>query len=148
MTGEVDPKHLAVWTLKRFCARFAEWAYEVYDQMEHPGLFQSPRDAFTQGMQLAGPRAHRLLPYSEEFIMLTRPTTRTGRAKVNPSQGITVNWLHYWNAAFQNSDVAGSSVPVRYEPYDMGVVYAFVGGQWLECIADDYGQVHGRSERE
>jgi len=30
----------------------------------------------------------------------------------------------------------------------MGVVYAFVRDQWLECIADDYAQVHGRSERE
>ena len=148
MTREVDPKRLAVWTLERFSAQFAEWAYEVYDQMEHPALFQSPRDAFTQGIQLAGPRTHRLLSYSEEFIMLTRPTTRTGRAKVDPSRGITVNWLHYWNAAFQNPDVAGSSVPVRYEPYDMGVVYTFVQGQWLECIADNYAQVHGRSERE
>jgi hypothetical protein len=27
-------------------------------------------------------------------------------------------------------------------------VYAFVRNQWLECIADDYAQVHGRSERE
>lgn len=148
MTHEVDPKRLAVWTLERFSARFAEWAYAVYDQMEHPALFQSPRDAFTQGMQHAGPRTHRLLPYSEEFVMLTRPTTRTGRAKVDPSRGITVNWLRYWNAAFQNPDVAGSAVPVRYEPYDMGAVYAFVQGQWLECIADDYAQVHGRSERE
>jgi len=39
-------------------------------------------------------------------------------------------------------------VAVRYEPYDMGVVYAYIGGQWLECIADAYGSVHGRSERE
>src|SRR2546429_5119608 len=30
----------------------------------------------------------------------------------------------------------------------MSVVYAFVEGQWLECIADDFAQVHGRSERE
>ena len=44
--------------------------------------------------------------------------------------------------------MAGLFVPVRYEPYDMGVVYAFVRDQWLECIADDYAQVHGRSERE
>lgn len=80
--------------------------------------------------------------------MLTRPTTRTGQAKVDLSRGITVNWLHYWNPAFRNSDVAGSCVPVRYEPYDMGVVYAFVRDQWLECIADDYAHVHGRSERE
>lgn len=148
MTREVDPKRLAVWTLSRFAARFAEFAYEIYDQMEHPALFQSPRDAFTQGMALAGPRMHRMIPYSEEFIMLTRPTTHTGRAKVSASRGITVNGLRYWNAAFQNPDVAGSAVPVLYEPYDMGVAYAFVQGQWLECIADDYAQVHGRSERE
>ena len=148
MTREVDPKRLAVWTLERFSARFLQWVYEVYDQMEHQTLFQSPRDAFIQGMRLAGPRTHRLIPYSEEFIMLTRPTTRTGQAKVDPSRGITVNWLHYWNPAFRNPDVAGLFVPVRYEPYDMGVVYAFVRDQWLECIADDYAQVHGRSERE
>jgi putative transposase len=30
----------------------------------------------------------------------------------------------------------------------MSVVYAFVEGQWLECIADAFAQVHGRSERE
>jgi hypothetical protein len=30
----------------------------------------------------------------------------------------------------------------------MGVVYAFVDGQWLECIADVFPLVHGRSERE
>jgi putative transposase len=148
MTREVDPKQLAVWTLERFSARFSQWVYEVYDQMEHQALFQSPRDAFAQGMALSGPRTHRLIPYSEEFIMLTRPTTRTGQAKVDLSRGITVNWLHYWNPAFRNPDVAGSFVPVRYEPYDMGVVYAFVRDQWLECIADEYAHVHGRSERE
>jgi len=27
----------------------------------------------------------------------------------------------------------------------MSVVYAFVEGQWLECVADDFAQVHGRS---
>lgn len=30
----------------------------------------------------------------------------------------------------------------------MGMVYAFIEGQWLECIADEYAVVHGRSERE
>ena len=46
------------------------------------------------------------------------------------------------------SDVAGQTVPVRFEPYDMGVAYAYIDGQWLECIADAYTQVHGRSEKE
>jgi putative transposase len=148
MTREVDPQRLAVWTLERFAARFSQWAYDVYDQMEHPALFQSPRDAFTQGMQLAGTRLHRLIPFSEEFIMLTRPTTRSGQAKVHPSRGITVNHLHYWHESMRQPAVAGRSVPVRYEPYDMGVVYLFLDGQWLECLADDYALVHGRSEQE
>jgi len=148
MTREVDPKRLAVWTLERFAARLSEWAYDVYDQLEHPALGQSPRDAFAYGMQLAGGRLHWLIPYADEFIMLTRPTTRTGHAKVDPSRGITVNWLHYWHPAFRAPQVARSAIPIRYEPFDMSVVYAFVEGQWLECVADDFAQVHGRSERE
>jgi putative transposase len=148
MDRSVNPKHQAVWTLQRFSERFDEWAYEVYDQMEHPALFQSPRDTFTQGMARAGMRLHRLIAYSEEFLMLTRPTTHTGQVKIHAARGITVNGLRYWNAVFQNREVAGTSVPVRYEPYDMAVVYVFVQGQWLECIADNYAQVHGRSERE
>ncbi len=116
MDRSVNPKHQAVWTLQRFSERFEEWAYEIYDQMEHPALFQSPRDAFTQGMTRAGMRLHRRIAYSEEFLMHTRPTTHTGQAKIHASRGITVNGLHYWNAVFQNRDVAGTSVPVRYEP--------------------------------
>ncbi len=148
VTPEVDPKCLAVWTLERFSARLTQWAEEVYDQSAHPALGQSPRDAFAQGMQLAGARTHRLIAYSEDFLMLTRPTTRSGRAKVDPARGITVNWLHYWHPAMRAPQVAGSTVPVRYEPFDMGVVYAFIQGQWLACVADQYAQVHGRSERE
>jgi putative transposase len=148
MTREVDPTRLAVWTLERFAARLSEWAYDVYDQLEHPALGQSPRDAFAYGMQLAGGRLHRLIPYGDEFLMLTRPTTRTGYATVDPSRGLTVNGLHYWHPAFRAPQVARRAVPVRYEPFDMSVVYAFVEGQWLECVADDFAQVHGRSERE
>jgi putative transposase len=48
----------------------------------------------------------------------------------------------------RSTQVAGQTVPVRYEPYDMGVVYAYIGGQWIECVADAFAQVHGRSERE
>jgi putative transposase len=148
MTREVDPKRLAVWTLERFAARLSAWAYEIYDQLEHPALGQSPREAFAQGVQRAGARPHRLIPYSDDFIMLTRPTTRTGHAKVHPSRGLTVNWLHYWHPVMRSPQIAGRTVPVRYEPFDMSVVYAFVDGQWLECIADAFAQVHGRSERE
>jgi putative transposase len=148
LTRAVDPREHAVWTLVDFSAIFAEWAYEVYDQIEHPALGQSPREAFAQGMQLAGTRLHRLVPYSEEFIMLTRPPIRNGQAKIHPSRGITVQWLHYWNEIMRLPQVVGQTVPVRYEPYDMGVIYAFIEGQWRECVADAYAHVNGHSERE
>jgi putative transposase len=148
MTREVDPKRLAVWTLDRFAARLCQYAYEVYDQLDHPALSQSPREAFAQGMQLAGMRLHRLIPYSEEFLLLTCPSTRTGCAKLDGARGIVVNGLRYWNPLMRSSPEAGRCVPVRYEPFDMSIAYAFVDGQWLKCTADAFFQVQGRSERE
>jgi putative transposase len=126
----------------------SEYVHEVYDQMDHPALGQSPREAFEQGMTLAGSRSHRLIAYSEDFVMLTRPSTRTGVVKIHPARGMTVNGLHYWHDSMRSTQVAGQTVPVRYEPYDMGVAYAYISGQWLECIADAFAQAHGRSERE
>jgi putative transposase len=148
MTREVDPKRLAVWTLERFAPRLSEYVHEVYDQMDHPALGQSPREAYAQGMTLAGSRSHLLIPYSEDFLMLTRPSTEAGTAKIHPARGITVNSLHYWHDSMRSASVSGQTVPVRYEPFDLGFVYAYIGGQWIECIADAFAHVHGRSERE
>ena len=148
MTREVDPKRLAVWTLERFSARLCHYVYEVYDQMDHPALGQSPREAFAQGIQLAGMRTHRLIPYSEEFLILTCPTTRTGYAKLDAARGIVVNGLRYGHSLMRSSRDAGKPVEVRYDPFDMSLAYAFVDGQWLPCTADAFLQVQGRSERE
>ncbi|HEU5381743.1 MAG TPA: Mu transposase C-terminal domain-containing protein [Ktedonobacteraceae bacterium] len=148
MTDEVDPKRLAVWTLDAFACRLTEYCLEVYDQMEHRALFQSPREAFAQGMQRAGSRTHTLIPYAEAFLIQTRPSTRTGVAKIHQSRGITVNGLQYWHECMRSPSVFGKSVPVRYEPYNMGFAYAYIDGQWIECIADAFLQVHGRSEHE
>jgi putative transposase len=68
MTREVDPRRLAVWTLERFAIRLSEYVHEVYEQMDHPALGQSPREAFEQGMLLAGARPQRLIAYSEDFL--------------------------------------------------------------------------------
>jgi hypothetical protein len=37
--------------------------------MEHPALFMNPREAYEQGMELAGARSHRVIAYSETFLM-------------------------------------------------------------------------------
>jgi putative transposase len=44
--------------------------------------------------------------------------------------------------------VEGKEPPVRYDPFDAGTVYAFVGNQWVECHSEYYSILRGRSEKE
>jgi putative transposase len=93
-------------------------------------------------------RTHRLIPYSEEFLILTCPTTRTKYAKLDAARGVVVNGLRYYHPLMRFPREAGKRVEVRYEPFDMSLAYVFVDGQWLTCTADAFLQVQGRSERE
>lgn len=148
VTKSVSPQEQACWTLGRFHARLSEWAYEVYDTLEHPALNQSPRDAFAMGMAQGGQRPQRLIPYDESFRMLTLPTTRKGTAKVMPRLGVKINALCYWSDALLDPEVEKTQVPVRYDPFDAGVAYAFIKGRWVQCLSEHYAIFAGRSERE
>lgn len=148
VTKSVSPQEQACWTLVQFHARLCEWAYEVYDTIEHPALGQSPREAFALGMAQGGQRLQRLIPYDETFRMLTLPTTRKGTAKVMPHMGVKINALCYWADALLDPDVERTQVPVRYDPYDAGVAYVFIKGHWVQCLSEHYSTFAGRSERE
>ena len=148
VTRAVDPKEHACWTLGRLYARLCEWAYDVYDTLEHQALGQSPREAFSGGLTRGGRRAHRLIPYNEDFRLFTLPTTRKGTAKVVPRQGVQINYISYWSDAFLDPAVEETQVPVRYDPLDAGTAYAFVKRHWVRCISEHYARFAGRSERE
>ncbi|HZM11426.1 MAG TPA: DDE-type integrase/transposase/recombinase [Candidatus Limnocylindrales bacterium] len=148
VTKSVDPKSLATWPLAELHQRLSQYLYEVCDTFTHPALGQSPREAFETGLALTGSRLHRLVPYNEEFLMLTLPTTAKGTAKVMPSRGVKINHICYWCEAFRDPEVQCASVPVRYDPFDAGMAYAFVRKQWLQCHSEYYAVLKGRSERE
>ena len=120
VTRAVEPKQHACWTLGRLYARLCEWAYEVYDTLEHQALGQSPREAFAVGLAQGGRRTHRLMPYDGDFRLFTLPTTRKGTAKVMPRLGVQINYLCYWSDAFLDAEVEGTQVPVRYDPSMLG----------------------------
>jgi transposase InsO family protein len=146
VTKAVNPKGLATWPLPELHATLSEYLYEVYDSLNHPALGQSPREAFELGLAQGGARVHRLVVYNEEFRILTLPTTSKGTAKVMRSAGVKINHIYYWCEAFRQCE--GEVVPVRYDPFDAGMAYAFVEKQWLQCNSDCYGTLKGRSERE
>jgi len=148
LTKTVDPRRLAQWTLERAHQRLGEWAYEVYDTIDHPALGQTPRACFAQGLMKSGLRNHRLITYDRKFRIFTLPTTSKGTAMVQPNQGVKINHIYYWSDAFRNSRVERSQVPVRYDPFDTGIAYAYANGRWVQCISEHYATFSGRFERE
>ena len=148
VTRPVAPATQAIWTLPLLYEQLCAWAYEFYDTSLHGRLEQSPRAAFESGMQLAGARPHRMVHYDEAFRLLTLPTTRSGVAKVIPGNGVKINNRYYWANAFRNAEVENESVPVRYDPYDVGQAYVFVKGTWVACHSEHYRVFRGRTERE
>jgi transposase InsO family protein len=148
VTKEVNPRTHACWTLGGFYEYLCRWADEVYDTNNHPALGQSPREAFAAGLAQGGVRNHRLIPYDEDFRMFTLPTTRKGTVKVEPGRGVKINYVRYWSDAFRDPEIEKKQVPVRYDPFDAGVAYAFTGGRWVRCISEHYSHFRGRSEKE
>lgn len=148
ITTAVDPKGQAVWTLGDLYTYLVEYAYSIYDQNEHPALSMSPRTAYEQGLMQAGERQHRRIAYDEDFILATHPSSRSGLALVQPGKGLKLNYLYYWSDAFRHPEVERTKVPVRYDPFDLGVAYAYVQGRWVKCISQYYSVFNGRSEKE
>lgn len=65
-----------------------------------------------------------------------------------PGRGVKVNQIYYWSDRFRNPAVEGTRVAVRYDPFDVGVAYAFVERQWVRCCSEYHAVFQGRSEKE
>lgn len=148
ITKEVNPRLNAVWTLASLNEKLREFVYEIYDTIEHPALGQSPREAFMQSIARSGQRSFTMIPYDETFILLTMPSTKKGTAKVEPSRGIKINNRYYWSEILLNPQVEGTQVPVRYDPFNMGIAYAFVLNQWVALNSENFTSFANRTEKE
>ncbi|WDQ32191.1 TnsA endonuclease N-terminal domain-containing protein [Paenibacillus marchantiae] len=149
LTPKNNPKKLAVWTLSKFSEKLEEFSYDIYDHIGHPALGgQSPSDAFALGLKNSGQRNSSIIPFDETFHILTMPSTSKGTAKVHPGRGFKNNYLHYWSESFRNPEVEGKQIPVRYDPYNIGVAYAYVGKRWVMCMSDYYSVFNGKTEKQ
>lgn len=148
VTVSVDPKGMATWTLRELNERLNGYLFDVYDRMDHPALGQSPREAFARGFEASGLRLQRLIPYDQNFILCTMPSTAKSTATLCPGRGVKINHVYYWSDVFRDPELEGQHLPVRYDPFDAGTAYAFCRNQWVECHSEYYSVLHGRSERE
>lgn len=148
VTKSVNPQNLAIWTLKDLTEFAKRWAYETYDNTEHSTLCMTPGKAYELGMVKFGKREFLMIPYDRDFILQTMPTTKKGTAKVVPRVGVKIHHIYYWTSVFNSVRVEGSQVPVRYDPYNIGVAFAYVEGQWHECKSQYYAELRGITEKQ
>ena len=148
VTKSVDPKGQAVWQLSDLYEALCQYFHVIYDAADHPALGQSPGEAYRQGLERSGYRLARLIPYDQSFLMSTLPTTPKGKAKVQPGRGVKVRSVYYWCDEFRSPEVEGKRLPVRYDPFDAGTAYTFVGHRWVECHSEYYSILRGHSEKE
>lgn len=148
VTKSVNPKNNAVWGLESFAEFFEQYAFAVYDQIRHPALGQSPREARAQSLSTSGLREHKNIPYDETFRIMTLPSTDKGTAKVQTGRGVKINNFYYWCEGFRNPEIEDQNIPVRYDPFNMGIAYAYVKGLWRELHSEHYPLLNKRTEKE
>lgn len=134
----VNPKNLAVWDLEYLFVFLRSYVYEVYDTQDHTTLGQSPRAEFALGLEIGGLREHCYISYDEDFHIHTLPTTTKKTAMVHPTKGIKINNIYYWSDSFKEPKVQKSQVPVRYDPWNAGISYAFINRRWVKCLSEYY----------
>ncbi|MDQ5867158.1 MAG: Mu transposase C-terminal domain-containing protein [Chloroflexota bacterium] len=147
VTKHMNPKALAVWHLEALHYNLQVFCYEVYDNMVHPALGCTPREAMMHDFSQRGARRHQRVVFDDNFVKLTMPSTPKGTARVQEN-GIKFHNLYYSCPTLHEPGVLHSSVPVRYDPLDLGSIWAYVKGWWVECYCEHRVTFQGRSEKE
>ena len=137
-----------MWTLETLDERLDGWFNSVYENMENPSLNQTPIEAFEESIVKSGNRPNTYIPYDETLILMTLPAPKAKTRKVHPGQGIKLNYSYYWCKEFRNPRIEATNVEVKYDPFDIGIAYAFIENQWVKCLAEQYKLLKGKTEKQ
>lgn len=108
----------------------------------------SPAEKFAQGIEIAGAREHLRIECDEAFHLMTLPTTRKETAKIQPGMGVKILGFYYWAAEMRSQKFEGKSIRVKYDPEDLGIAWAYLGNQWVQCRPSRTLNLEGRTEKE
>lgn len=148
VTKSHNPRNLAIWTLPSLAQRIQEWAYEIYDNIIHSALKESPKNAFTRGLALSGERQHMYICYDQAFMISTMPSTPKGTALMQPGRGLKINGIYYWCSALSDPSLERTNITVRYDPFNAGIAYALIKRLWTKCTSEYFRVFQGKSENE
>lgn len=147
VTKSMLPSTLSVWNLESLSDHFCEFAYEVYNkQLIHSRLGCTPDSKCKLGIELHGERKGKDVYYTEDFRILTMPTTRAGYATIG-SEGVKA-FTAYWYYTSEMAAHMHEKVPIRYDPYDIRQVYVRIDGKWLWASCFALKNLNGMTERQ
>ncbi len=139
---EVDPDNLVHYDLPLLSAILEVYFYEIHANTEHRSLLMTPIQKRAQSIELHGDRRHMVCDYDRTMQILFCPSVGKGTSYVT-HKGVTVHYFRY--DALALTKCRKKPVPVRYDPFDISHVYAYVGGQWIECKCPMLQVLKGRS---
>ena len=137
-----DPAKRACFSLEQVDAIFSAFAYDFYDTQDHPALLTSPRAAYFEGMREFGNRL-RTAPnqFVTRILLLPIPRRSRGLAKVQKRVGVQIGYYRYWNNLFNDPQLEGKFIPVRYDPLNRVIAYAWIRGRWHICTCRELEQL-------
>lgn len=147
MSPSHDPRKLAVWTLSKFETQLGEFFDDRYANKRHSTLGMSPKEAMARSLAIAGNRTHILIPFTADFKFICMPSTPAGKACVRAGRGVKIRSIHYWHPVLRDVG-ARTSLPVRYDPFDISRAYVLIHGEWLLCRSEYAALFEKRTERE
>jgi len=150
LTPETNPKNLTPWTLPTIYDRLSKYFYTVYNKRPHPALGMSPDEFYELGLEFEGLREHTYINFDVDFFFLTLPDVqdRDGMRTLRSSKSITVNNIDYTCEDFFYSEMIGKKLRVKFDPANVGHIFAFHNGKWVECFSMYYKLFKYRSLKE
>jgi putative transposase len=148
VTKSVLPDGQAVWSLETLHDLLSAFFYDLYYNRPHSELGMTPAEKYAVGMEQSGVRDHRMVMPTEDFLLMTLPTTPKGTAKVVPQRGILVRGIYFWADEMKSSQFEGRQVEIRYNPFNIAECYARLGKHWVKCISRYDSVFRGKSEKE
>lgn len=133
-----DPRKLAVWTMDAFDNRLSQWLYDEYPVLRSHGTHETPEDRFRNSLRKVGNREFRYIKYDQSFILLTLPHVDRGGRKFRVGRGVALNGLSYWSAEAGAMVKVAKKVPVKFDPYDVSYVCAYIEGAWHKLTCSHY----------
>jgi len=124
-------KH-AVWTAGAFNEVLTEWLYKIYPNIKNTGTGETPENRLNRSIKESGERLHTLIPYDEAFFIMTLPAPKR-TPKVRARDGVRVNYFTYWNPALNRPELDGKYIEVRYDPFDLSYILAYIENKWIRC---------------